>query len=222
MRAMDFSVVSASEVDESLAAQIGVCLSRAFTDERHTRTYTAEMHANLDAGIARVHGSPPTAGELMPPEWMARFPSWRNFRRPGGERREAFHILGRTDGYVASHVALFAQRFDFDGRQVRAGYIEDVATDPLHLGQGAATAALRFAEHYARSLELEVLGLATGIPEFYARLGWRLWFGTHMVRKGEVVFADEPLMLFPLSEAGEWLTTQSGDLQSERLQRFGD
>ncbi len=214
--------IPAGEVDAPLARQVAVLLGRAFTDQRHIDRLSPEEHQTLDAHIARVHAIHPAAGELMPAEWLKHFPTCRNIERPRTERREAFHFLAETDGYPAAHVSLWAQRFLFEGTFLNGGYIEDVATDPLHVGEGLATLAMKEATGHARELGLDILGLATGIGPFYERLGWRTWEGTHLFSVIHLEYADEPLMLLPLTPTGEQFTARSGPMRSRRLWRFGE
>ena len=119
---------------------------------------------------------------------------------------------------------MFAQFFRFGGDEASAGYIEDVATDPLHLGEGLASAAIRAAEEHACAIGLDILGLATAIAPFYERLGWRTWQGGHTFQVVDfgLSYPDEPLMLLPLNEAGTRLAANAGQMLSWRLWRFHD
>ena len=174
---MQIETLPAAAVDEATANQLAVLLGRAFTDARHVERYSADERAKLLESVARVHGSPPGAGELMPSDFLDNFPTLRNLRRLPAQRRACEHLIARGDGYLAAHASLFAQHFRFGDLEAKGGYIEDVATDPLHLGQRLATSAMALAVGRARELRLDILGLATGIQEFYRRLGWRDWEG---------------------------------------------
>lgn len=210
----------AREVDTQTARQIAVLLGRSFTDQRHTDRYTPDDHERLDAHVARIHAAHPRDGELMPADWLDHFPTFRNFNRQPAERREAFHFLVPCAAYYAAHVSLWPQRFLFEGQFLNGGYIEDVATDPLHLGEGHASAAMTAAAAFARRLELDILGLATGIAPFYERLGWRTWEGTHLFSVLHLEYPDEPLMLLPLTPTGEAFAAMSGAMRSRRLWHF--
>lgn len=214
--------IGAHEVDAAEAHRIAVLLGRAFTDQRHLDRYSPEEHERLDAHVARIHAIHPREGEVMPPDWLDHFPTLRNFKRPPAERREAFHFLAHAQAYFAAHVSLWAQRFLFEGQFLNGGYIEDVATDPLHLGEGLATKAMSAATDFARDLELDILGLATGIAPFYERLGWRTWEGSHLFSVIHLEYPDEPLMLLPITQAGEAFAANSGAMRSRRLWRFGE
>jgi predicted N-acetyltransferase YhbS len=216
------TVINAASVSDADAHRLSVLLGRAYTDQRHIDRYTAEEHAELSPHIARIHSVHPTAGETMPPDWLDHFPTLRNFKRQPAERREAFHFVAESGGYLAAHVSLWAQRFLFEGEYLNGGYIEDVATDPLHLGQGLATAAMQAATGHAKALKLDLLGLATGIGPFYERLGWRTWQGSHLFSVIHLEYPDEPLMLLPLTAAGERFAATTGGMRSRRLWRFGE
>lgn len=210
----------ARDLDAACSLELATLLSRAFTDERHVTAFSGERAEAWLPHVARVQAAHPRDHELMPRSFLDAFPTLRNARRPEPERREGLHFVLRFEGYIATHVSLWVQDFTFAGECVRGGYIEDVATDPLCLGRGFASQAMRAAEMEARALGLRVLGLATGIGAFYERLGWRTWDGHHTMTIGEHTFPDEPLMLLPLTPAGEWLAASSGDMESKRLDRF--
>ncbi|MBE0608702.1 MAG: GNAT family N-acetyltransferase [Dehalococcoidia bacterium] len=213
--------VRASDLDATCALELATLLSRAFTDERHVTAFSGERAEAWLPHVARVQAADPRDHELMPQSFLDAFPTLRNARRPAPERREGLHLVIRRDGYLATHVSLWPQAFTFSGERISGGYIEDVATDPLCLGRGFASQAMRAAEVEARALGLDVLGLATEIGPFYERLGWRTWDGHHTMTIGEHVFPDEPLMLLPLTPSGERMAAGSGDMRSERLPRFG-
>jgi aminoglycoside 2'-N-acetyltransferase I len=68
-----------------------------------------------------------------------------------------------------------------DGRPVRAGYVEAVATAPDAQGRGHGTAVMEEIGAIIRhGYELGALG--TGAHHFYERLGWRVWPGPTAVR----------------------------------------
>ena len=160
----------------------------------------------------------------MPAGFLKRFPTFRNAMKPPQVRREALHFVAPRAGYLASHVSLWSQYFVFEGLELRGGYIEDVATDPLHLGEGLAQAGMLRAARHAREFGLEVLGLATGLIGYYERLGWLPWEGGHTfhVAGRGAAYPDRPLMLLPLSEAGIALARRRGEMRSWRMMRFGE
>lgn len=211
----------AADLDAACALQLATLLSRAYTDERHVAAFSGERAEAWLPHVARVQAAHPRDHELMPQSFLDAFPTIRNARRPGPGRREGLHFVLRLEGYLATHVSLWAQEFAFADERIRGGYIEDVATDPLCLGRGFASQAMLAAETEAQAIGLDLLGLATGIGAFYERLGWRGWDGTHTMTIGEHTFPDEPLMLLPLTPAGERLAVSAGVMESKRLPGFG-
>ncbi len=218
---MEIRCLASDEIDTEAGEQLAVLLSRAYTDERHARAWQGERAAAWLPQVARVQAAHPLDRVVMPDSFLAQFPTLRNARKAPEERRASLHFIAGEGGYPGTHVSLWAQRFEFEREALVGGYIEDVATDPLHLGQGMAAAAMRAAQAEAAARGLVVLGLATGIPTFYERLGWSTWRGSHAMTSGEHTFPDEPLMLLPLGERGAWLGRQTGELRSERFPRFG-
>jgi predicted N-acetyltransferase YhbS len=213
----------ATDLDEPCFRCLAALLSRAYTDERHVTAFSGQRAEAWLPHVARVQAADPRHPECMPDSFLDAFPTLRNARRPVEQRRDSVHLVVRhDDGYFTTHVSLWSQEFIFGGERLWGGYIEDVATDPLHVGQGLASNAMRAAEAEAGALGLDVLGLATGIAAFYERLGWRPWDGHHTMTIGEHTFPDEPLMLLPLTPAGERLAASVGDMESKRLERFGE
>jgi aminoglycoside 2'-N-acetyltransferase I len=80
------------------------------------------------------------------------------------------------DGAVVAHAAVVERELDLDGRPVRTGYVEAVATDPAHQGRGVGTAVMREVADYIRE-RFELGALGTGSHHFYERLGWLTWQG---------------------------------------------
>ena len=142
---MEFDAVRSEDVDSSLARQLAVLLGRAYTDERHIASFSLEERSLWASDVARVHSSAPAAGELMPADYLRRFPTVRNLAKPPGERRSAIHLFVKADGYLISHVSLWSQFFALDELELIGGYIEDVATDPLDLRKGLAHEGMRTA-----------------------------------------------------------------------------
>lgn len=221
---MEFQAFRSLELDAAKARQLAVLLGRAYTDERHVRGFDPAERDLRAADITRVHAAPPAPGQLMPDDYLKRFPTIRNAMKLPSDRREAVHLIAPGEGYMASHVSLWSQYFAFDEMELRGGYIEDVATDPLHLGEGLAQEGMRQAARNARDLGLEVLGLATGLVGYYERLGWLPWEGGHTFHVAErgAAYPDRPLMLLPLSEAGLKLVSHSGEMRSWRMRRFDE
>lgn len=90
-----------------------------------------------------------------------------------------------------------------DGRPVRVGGVGGVKTHPADRGQGHAAAALRRALDFLRDEAGAGFGLLVCEPAlvgFYARLGWREFPGTLLVRQhgATVPFTFNVPMTVPL------------------------
>jgi GNAT superfamily N-acetyltransferase len=139
---------------------------------------------------------PEAALELM----IAAFPE---------DRPEAVHEFWAGAGSVHAVVydgdrltghAGYVERVLYTGeRAITTAYVEYVCAQPQHSGYGSA-AMRALAEEIARR-GYQLAALATGVPEFYQRLGWRLWRGPTAFRApdGSVVpTPDEKPMVLDL------------------------
>ena len=87
---------------------------------------------------------------------------------------------------MVSHAAVVERILELDGRPLRSGYVEAVATLPDCQGRGLGTLVVREITAFIdRTYELGALD--TGVGAFYERLGWQLWRGTTGVRTGNGV-----------------------------------
>jgi GNAT superfamily N-acetyltransferase len=207
-------IVGAAEIDELLEHGLASLLSRAYTDQRHLDSYSIAELSRWSDGLSAMGADPVAA---MPREWLTRFPTMRNLWRPAESRIGSVHFLERVDGRVIGHVALFEHEFQLGNEAgVRAGYIEDVATSPSALGTGVASTLMQAAAAHATDTGYEVMGLSTGIPKFYARLGWVVWRGiaTYVARNGDAL-PNEGTMVLGLTKTGRELLdrTQGGPLR---------
>jgi aminoglycoside 2'-N-acetyltransferase I len=94
---------------------------------------------------------------------------WRNSL--GGR-----HVIVELDGVIVSHGAVVARTLEADGRTLRAGYVEGVATHPGRRREGWARAVMH-AINGIIERDYEIGGLSTGVPELYLGLGWEPWRG---------------------------------------------
>ena len=79
---------------------------------------------------------------------------------------------------MLAHVAVVTRLLLAWGRELRAGYVEGVATRGDRRGRGLATLVMAEAGKVVREgYELGALADGTGIPGFYQRLGWETWQG---------------------------------------------
>lgn len=94
------------------------------------------------------------------------------------------HVVLDMAGVIVSHASVVERELRVDGRPLRTGYVEAVATAPAWQGRGYGTAVMRDVSGYiADRFELGALG--TGVHGFYERLGWRTWTGPSSVRMPE-------------------------------------
>ena len=91
------------------------------------------------------------------------------------------HVLAEVDGRVVAHASVVDRVLQVDGRPLRTGYVEAVATVREARGRGYGTAVMEVIDEIIREgYELGALG--TGAYHFYERLGWRAWPGPTAVR----------------------------------------
>ncbi len=115
------------------------------------------------------------------------------FRAAWGDGPEAFteedwehavggvHVLLEEDGVVVSHASVVERELHTNGHRLTTGYVEAVASDPLHQQRGYASAVMRWVDGYIdRTFQLGALD--TGRPALYERLGWVVWNGPTFVR----------------------------------------
>lgn len=90
------------------------------------------------------------------------------------------HFVSDLDGGIVAHASVVERELRIDGRPVRTGYVEAVATAPAHQGRGLGTRVMQeVGSHIADGFELGALG--TGRHGFYTRLGWLTWRGPSSV-----------------------------------------
>jgi aminoglycoside 2'-N-acetyltransferase I len=85
------------------------------------------------------------------------------------------HVLA-CDQIIVSHAAVVARVLIAGTRSIPTGYVEGVATSAPHRGQGYASLVMREVAGIIHA-GYEMGALATGVPDFYSRLGWELWSG---------------------------------------------
>jgi aminoglycoside 2'-N-acetyltransferase I len=94
------------------------------------------------------------------------------------------HVVLDDGGRIVAHAALVERQIRFDGRPLRAAYVEAVATAPDRQAMGLGSMVMtRVGELIRSDFEIGVLG--TGRQSFYRRLGWRTWLGPSGVRGPE-------------------------------------
>ena len=92
------------------------------------------------------------------------------------------HFLAEADGRVVGHTAVVPRMLELEGRPLRAGYVEAVATLPSFRRRGIASRLMADANRHIETT-YELGALSTGEHRFYERLGWRRWTGETWVRE---------------------------------------
>jgi aminoglycoside 2'-N-acetyltransferase I len=102
------------------------------------------------------------------------------------------HWVAEVDGLLVGHASVVERLLEVDGRPMRTGYLEAMATLPAWRGRGIATRLLGVADEHIRA-GFELGALSTGAHGLYERLGWERWRGPTFVRTadGQVRTQDE-------------------------------
>lgn len=102
------------------------------------------------------------------------------------------HYVLDVDGEIVAHASVVERELHVDGRPLRTGYVEAVATAPARQGAGHGSILMTEVTSDIRG-EFELGALGTGRPAFYERLGWQTWRGPSSVRTadGEQATPDE-------------------------------
>jgi aminoglycoside 2'-N-acetyltransferase I len=100
-------------------------------------------------------------------------------------------VLSEGDRPV-SHAAVVPRLLRIGTRELRAGYVEAVATRQSAQRQGHGSTVLRHVTSLVRR-DFEVGALSTGRRDFYQRFGWEPWRGPSYVQHGDTLIrtADE-------------------------------
>jgi aminoglycoside 2'-N-acetyltransferase I len=94
------------------------------------------------------------------------------------------HFVLELDGEIVAHASVVERELHIDGRPLRTGYVEAVATAPDRQGRGLGSVVMGDVTSYIReTFELGALG--TGRVSFYERLGWLVWKGPSSVRTAD-------------------------------------
>lgn len=91
------------------------------------------------------------------------------------------HAVVESGDSIVSHASVVDRELHVDGRALRAGYVEAVATLPPEGGRGFGTLAMAAMNDVIRR-DHELGALGTGAHGFYERLGWERWLGPTSVR----------------------------------------
>ncbi|RYG48481.1 GNAT family N-acetyltransferase [bacterium] len=119
-------------------------------------------------------------------EWPDALVMWNEVFGPGPWLFHSLHkgtdgrkwdhcAVAVEDGEIVSAVDVFLrERRDVDGRPVKVGCIGSVATYPEHRRKGHSIRLLEMALETMRREGCEWSFLFTGVPDHYARLGWKM------------------------------------------------
>jgi aminoglycoside 2'-N-acetyltransferase I len=94
------------------------------------------------------------------------------------------HFVAEADGEIVAYASVSERALEVDGRPVRSGYVEAVATAVGHQGRGIGSQVMREVNAYIRD-RFELGALGTGRHRFYERLGWLTWKGPTSVRTAD-------------------------------------
>lgn len=102
------------------------------------------------------------------------------------------HFVLDVAGDIVTHASVVERELHIDGRPLRTGYVEAVATAPAHDAKGYGSQVMEAANAHIRD-RYELGALGTGRHRFYERLGWETWQGPAYVRgpAGEARTPDE-------------------------------
>ena len=92
------------------------------------------------------------------------------------------HFVLDLDGEIVAHASVVERELHVDGRPLRTGYVEAVATAPDRQGRGLGSIVMADASAWIRE-QFELGALGTGRHSFYERLGWLRWKGPTAVRE---------------------------------------
>jgi aminoglycoside 2'-N-acetyltransferase I len=138
--------------------------------------------------IARIpHGSLPPASEaaIRALLWAA-FGDGEDAMTEGDWQHAlaGVHFVAEVDGEIAAYASVAERVLEVDGRPLRTGYVEAVATAVGRQGRGIGTQLMREVNEYIRD-RFELGALGTGRFGFYDRLGWLIWRGETSVRTAD-------------------------------------
>ena len=113
------------------------------------------------------------------------------------------HALAYEDDELVGHASVVPRQLLYDGRALRAGYVEGVGVSRQHRRRGHAGALMRALEAIIReSYDLGALGATDEAAPLYERHGWRVWDGplSALSPDGIVPTPDEQGAVYVLAE----------------------
>jgi aminoglycoside 2'-N-acetyltransferase I len=94
------------------------------------------------------------------------------------------HFVAESDGEIVAYASVAERWLEIDGRPMRTGYVEAVATAVGRQGRGLGSLLMREVNAYIRD-RFQLGALGTGRHGFYERLGWLTWKGPTWVRAAD-------------------------------------
>jgi aminoglycoside 2'-N-acetyltransferase I len=94
------------------------------------------------------------------------------------------HFVAEADGEIVAYASVAERELEVDGRPLRTGYVEAVATAVGRQGQGIGSQLMGEVNAYICA-RFELGALGTGRHGFYERLGWLTWKGQTWVRTAD-------------------------------------
>jgi aminoglycoside 2'-N-acetyltransferase I len=91
------------------------------------------------------------------------------------------HFILEERGMIVSHGSVIGRRLEVDGRPMRTGYVEAMATLPERQRQGLGTLVMREINAYIERV-FQLGAMAASLKGFYGPLGWERWPGRTGVR----------------------------------------
>jgi aminoglycoside 2'-N-acetyltransferase I len=91
------------------------------------------------------------------------------------------HFILEEDGGIVAHASVVERELHTSGHALATGYVEAVATRPVHQRRGYGSALMREVDEYIDQT-FELGALDTGSSAFYERQGWVVWKGPTFVR----------------------------------------
>ncbi len=155
-----------------------------------TRVHTAEMTGD---DLAAARALLEAAFEELAPDERFGNTDWEHAL--GGQ-----HALIHEDGVLIGHGSLVQRRLLHDGRALRAGYVEALATAAGHRRRGVGTAVMSALEELAPAYDLLALGATDDGVLLYEGRGWQRWRGrlSALTPSGVVRTPDDDGWLFVL------------------------
>jgi aminoglycoside 2'-N-acetyltransferase I len=89
-------------------------------------------------------------------------------------------FIRAPSGTIVAHASVVGRRLVASGYQLSTGYVEAVATHPELQRRGLATAIMRAVAEFIRGRFQ--LGVLSGDPDLYQKLGWVRWRGATWCR----------------------------------------